>query len=88
MFVTSEGHAYARSRRAERRALWMAEDAVREMSELPLEDALQLVHLYAERGSPKYERAAMRWLERYLSGFLVADELDSIEQSPRERLRG
>jgi hypothetical protein len=32
-----------------------------------LEDALHLVHLYAERGSPKYERAAMRWLERYLS---------------------
>jgi len=26
-----------------------------------------LVHLYAERGSPKYERAAMRWLERYLT---------------------
>lgn len=25
-------------------------------------DALQLVHLYAERGSPKYERAALRWL--------------------------
>ena len=34
---------------------------------LPLEDALQLVHLYAERGSPKYERAARRWLVRYLS---------------------
>ena len=30
------------------------------------DDALQLVHLYAERGSPKYERAAMRWLERFL----------------------
>jgi hypothetical protein len=28
---------------------------------------LQLVHLYAERGLPKYERAAMRWLERYLA---------------------
>ena len=28
---------------------------------------LQLVHLYAERGSPKYEKAAMRWLERYLA---------------------
>lgn len=27
----------------------------------------KLVHLYAERGSPKFERAAMRWLERYLS---------------------
>jgi hypothetical protein len=25
------------------------------------------VHLYAERGSPKYERAALRWLERYLA---------------------
>ncbi len=34
---------------------------------LPLEDALQLVHLYAERGSPKCEMAAMRWLERYLN---------------------
>jgi hypothetical protein len=28
---------------------------------------VQLVHLYAERGSPKYERAAMRWPERYLA---------------------
>jgi hypothetical protein len=27
----------------------------------------QLVHLYAERGSPKYEKAALRWLERYLT---------------------
>ena len=34
---------------------------------LPLEDAQQLVHLYAERGSRKYEKAAMRWLERYLT---------------------
>jgi hypothetical protein len=45
----------------------MAEDAARELPNLPLEDALQLVHLYAERGSPKYEKAAMRWLERYLA---------------------
>jgi hypothetical protein len=44
----------------------MAEDAAREMPELPLEHALQLVHLYAERSSPKYERAALRWLRRYL----------------------
>jgi len=44
---------------------WAAEDAARELPNLPLEDALQLVHLYAERGSPK---AAMRWLERYLTG--------------------
>jgi len=51
----------------ERRALWLAEDAAREMLELSLEDALQLVHLYAERRSPTYERAAMRWLERCLT---------------------
>ncbi len=44
----------------------MAEDAARELPNLPLEDALQLVHLYAERGSPKFEKAAMRWLGRYL----------------------
>ena len=43
------------------------QDAARELPNLPREDALQLVHLYAERGSPKYEKAAMRWLERYLT---------------------
>jgi hypothetical protein len=45
----------------------MAEDAARELPNLPLEDALQLVRLYGERGSPKYEKAALRWLERYLA---------------------
>jgi hypothetical protein len=45
----------------------MAEDAARELPDLPLEDALQLVHLYADCGSPKYEKAALRWLERYLT---------------------
>ena len=60
-------HAHVRFRRAiQRRALWAAEDVARELPNLPLEDALRLVHLYAERGSPKYKRAAMRWLERYL----------------------
>ena len=68
MFVTAEPHAHVRFRRAiERRALWLAEDAARELPNLPLEDLLQLVHLYAERGSPKYEKAAMRWLVRYLT---------------------
>jgi hypothetical protein len=66
--VTAQPHAHVRFRRAiERRALWMAEDAARELPNLPLEDALQLVHLYAERGSPKYEKAALRWLQRYLT---------------------
>jgi hypothetical protein len=34
---------------------------------LPLEDLRLLVHLYAERWSPKHEKAALRWLERYLT---------------------
>jgi len=67
-FVTAQPTAHVRFRRAiERRALWMAEDAARELPNLPLEDALQLVRLYAERGSPKFEKAALRWLERYLT---------------------
>jgi hypothetical protein len=69
-FVTAQPHAHVRFRRAiERRALWMAEDAARELPNLPLEDALQLVHLYAERGSLKYEKAAVRWLERYVPDY-------------------
>ncbi len=71
--MTAGTHASVPFRRAiERRALWAAEDAARELPRLTLEEALQLVHLYAERGSPKYERAAMRWLVRYI-----------VESSPR-----
>jgi hypothetical protein len=59
---------HVRFRRAiERRALWLAEDAACELLNVPLEDALQLVHLYAERGSPKYEKTSLRWIERYLT---------------------
>jgi hypothetical protein len=66
--VTAEASPHSRFKRAiERRALWLAEDAAREIRRLSLEDALDLVHLYAEKASPKYERAAMRWLERYLA---------------------
>lgn len=65
--MSAQPHARVRFRRAiERRALWLAEDAARELPNLPLEDALQLVHLYGERRSPKYEKAALRWLQRYL----------------------
>ena len=66
--MTAQPNSDVRFRRAiERRALWMAEDAARELPNLPLEDALQLVKLYGERGSPNYEKAAPRWLVRYLS---------------------
>ncbi len=66
--MTAEGHPHARFKRCiEKRALWGAEDAAREIANLALEDALQLVYLYAELDSPKYEKAAIRWLERYLA---------------------
>jgi hypothetical protein len=65
--LIAQPHARVRFRRAiERPALWLAEHAARELPDLPLEDLIQLVHLYAERGSPKYEKAALRWLRRYL----------------------
>jgi hypothetical protein len=32
-----------------------------------IDDALQLERLYVERGSPKFEPAARRWLVRYLA---------------------
>jgi hypothetical protein len=39
MFVTAQPNAHVRFRRAiERRALWLAEDAARELPNLPLED--------------------------------------------------
>jgi hypothetical protein len=44
-FLFAQPNAHVRFRRAiERRALWLAEDAARELPNLPLEDLLQLVH--------------------------------------------
>jgi hypothetical protein len=40
--------------------------SARSSSKPLLGDAFQLVHLYAEHGSPKFEKAAMRWLARFL----------------------
>ena len=45
----------------------MAEDAARELPNLPLEDALQLVHLYAERGIAEVRESGDAWLKRYLA---------------------
>jgi len=68
LFVTSRGHAYAEFKRAlDRGNLWIAEAVAREMPQVSLEDALKLAHLYAEKEQwDKFERAAMRWLRRYL----------------------
>ncbi len=87
--MTAQPHALVRFRRAiERRALWLAEDAARELPNLPLEDALQLVHLYAERGSAKFERAARRWLVRYLTeGTPSLENVAKVTASLAERAR-
>ena len=64
-FVTSQGSPQTRFRRAiESRSVLLAELAAREMSWLPLTDALKLVLLYADAEDPKFERAACRWLGR------------------------
>jgi hypothetical protein len=67
MFVTSRGHVYAEFKRAlDRGNLWVAEAVARDLPKVSLDDALRLVHLYAEKESPKFEKAALRWLARYL----------------------
>ena len=64
--MTSQGTAHGRFQRAiARRDLSQAELAAYELESLSVEDALQLVELYADRRSPKFERAAIRWLLLY-----------------------
>jgi len=48
----------------EARSIPLAELTAREMRHLTLEDALELVILYAEKKDAKFERAACRWLGR------------------------
>ena len=45
----------------------MAETVAREFPVLPLDFALALVHLYGEKGDSRYERAALRYLARYMA---------------------
>jgi len=68
MFVTSEGHPGARLQRALAAGnLTAAEQAAFEVAFVPLAQARALVELYAEHGDPKYERAALKYLARYLT---------------------
>jgi len=67
MFVTSEGHPGARLQRALAAGnLTAAEQAAFEAPFVPLVEARALVELYAEKGDRKYERAALKYLRRYL----------------------
>lgn len=63
--MTAQGSALTRYRRAlERRHIFGAEIAAREMAFLSLRDALGLLALYAGQESPKFDKAAVRWLGR------------------------
>src|SRR3954466_5136710 len=65
--MTSQGTARGRFARAiKRRHLNAAEIAAREMGGLSLEDALSLCELMADLDPERYERAALRWLQRFI----------------------
>ena len=65
LFVTSQASPSTRFRRAlETRSVFLAELSAKEMGHVPLDDAVGLLLLYAEREPAKLERAALRWLQR------------------------
>ncbi len=62
------GSAYGAFQRAvERRNVMAAEAAARQLPTLTLDNALRLLFLYAESDPLKYDRAALRWLARYVT---------------------
>ena len=74
--MTSQGTAHGRFTRCiANRNLRGAEDAARELGRLSLEDALALCVLYRQCAPGRYERAAVRWLER-----LIAEKRPSLEE--------
>ncbi len=65
--MTSQGTAHDRFQRAiHRRHVQAAEMAAREMGGLSLYDALSLCELLANVDPARYERAALRWLQRFV----------------------
>jgi len=65
--MTSQGTAHGRFQRAIRsRHVQNAEMAAREMGGLSLADALLLCELLASADPKRYERAALRWLQRFI----------------------
>ncbi len=65
--MTSQGTAHRRFQRAiHRRRVQAAEMAAREMGGLSLADALPLCELLANADPARYERAALRWLQRFI----------------------
>jgi hypothetical protein len=67
VFVTAQGSAYMRFRRAlDRRNVTEALSAASELQFVGLTEALELTLLLADRQDDRYERAAARWHARFL----------------------
>jgi hypothetical protein len=65
--MTSQGTAHGRFQRAiHARNAQAAEMAAREMGRVSLADALSLCELLAATDPKRYERAALRWLQRFI----------------------
>src|SRR5438045_9580506 len=65
--MTSQGTAHGRFQRAiHGRHVQNAEIAAREMGGLSLADALSLCELLANADATRFERAALRWLQRFI----------------------
>jgi hypothetical protein len=65
--MTSQGTPHGRFQRAiASRDVLNAETAAREMGALSLSDALSLCELLAATDPKRYERAALRWLRRFI----------------------
>lgn len=62
--MTSQGTAHGRLRAIASRDVLNAETAAREMAGLSFADALALCELLAAADPQRYERAALRWLQR------------------------
>ncbi|HEU0192786.1 MAG TPA: hypothetical protein VFQ71_01225 [Gaiellales bacterium] len=65
--MTGHGHPLSRLQRALRTGnAWLALDAARELDRVPLADAFG-VCLLLRRDRVRYDRACVRWLERFAS---------------------
>lgn len=65
MFVTSQGHAHARFRRALlTKNVMLISAAAADLQHVELDDALRVLLVLAEKGDARYERAAARFAAR------------------------
>ena len=96
MFVTSQGSAYARFRRAlETSNELLVLATARELPRVPLDDALRICLVLRDGDPGRYQRAAVRWLGRFALEArgvtihalrLAASALDALPDQPGEAM--